>query len=57
MQKYLCNFSNYMDDVAIGTDNTELERELHWQITHKFLEILDRHPYFLKVSKYEFEKE
>ena len=28
-QKYLNNFSNYMDDIAIGTDNTELGKELH----------------------------
>ena len=55
-QKYLNNFSNYMDDVAIGTDNTESERELHRQITHEFLEILKQHSYFLKVSKCEFEK-
>ena len=28
-QKYPNNFSNYMDDVAIGTDNTNSGRELH----------------------------
>ena len=56
-QKYPNNFSNYMDDVAIGTDNTEQGRRLHQQITHEFLEILEWHSYFLKVSKCEFEKE
>jgi hypothetical protein len=56
-QKYLNHFSNYMDNVAIGTDNTEQGKELHRQITHEFLEVLGRHSYFLKVSKCEFERE
>jgi hypothetical protein len=56
-QKYPDHFSNYMDDVAIGTDDTESGKALHRQITHEFLETLERHSYFLKVSKCEFEKE
>src|SRR5580658_9873573 len=56
-QKYPNHFSNYMDDVAIETDNTEQGKKLHRQITHEFLEVLGRHSYFLKVSKCEFEKE
>ena len=56
-QKYLNNFSNYMDDIAIGTDNTDSGRELHQQIIHEFLEVLEQLSYFLKVSKCKFEKE
>jgi hypothetical protein len=55
-QKYPENFSNYMDDVAIGTDNSPSGKTLHHQIIHEFLEILEKHSYFLKVSKCEFEK-
>ena len=45
-----------MDDVAIGTDDSSRGRELHQQIIHNFLNILEQHSYFLKVSKCEFEK-
>ena len=56
-QKYPDNFSNYMDDVAIGTDNTEEGCKLHWEIVREFLELLADHSYFLKASKCEFEKD
>jgi hypothetical protein len=56
-QKYPNNFANYMDDVAIGTDNSPEGQKLHEQIVHEFLNILERHSYFLKVSKCEFEKD
>jgi hypothetical protein len=39
-QKYLDNFANYMDDIAIGTDDSPEGRELHEQIIHNFLDIL-----------------
>jgi hypothetical protein len=56
-QKYPNNFANYMDDVAIGTDNSPKGQELHEQIVHEFLDILKKHSYFLKVSKCEIEKD
>jgi hypothetical protein len=55
-QKYPDNFANYMDNVAIGTDDSPEGRKLHEQIIHNFLNILEQHLYFLKVSKCEFEK-
>ena len=45
-----------MDDIANGTDNTPQGQALHEHIVHQFLDILERHSYFLKVSKCEFEK-
>jgi len=55
-QKYPDNFSNYMDDVAIGTNNTPEGKDLHQKIVNEFLALLEHHSYFLKVSKCEFEK-
>jgi hypothetical protein len=55
-QKYPDNFANYMDNVAIGTKDSPEGRRLHKQIIHDFLNILEQHSYFLKVSKCEFEK-
>jgi hypothetical protein len=55
-QKYPDNFANYMDNIAIGTDDSLEGRKLHEQIIHNFLDILEQHSYFLKVSKCEFEK-
>ena len=55
-QLYPNNFANYMDDIAIGTDDTPQGQALHEHIVHQFLDILERHSYFLKVSKCEFEK-
>jgi hypothetical protein len=45
-----------MDDVALGTDDSPEGRKLHEQIIHNFLDILQKHSYFLKASKCEFEK-
>jgi hypothetical protein len=39
-QKYPDNFANYMDDVAIGTNDSSEGRQLHQQIIHEFLDIL-----------------
>jgi hypothetical protein len=55
-QKYPHNFTNYMDDIAIGTEDSPDGRKLHEQIVNEFLTILKKHSYFLKVSKCEFEK-
>src|SRR5260221_12563433 len=55
-QKYPENVSNYMDDVAVGTDNLPAGIQLQKEIVHCFLAILKRHTYFLKLSKCEFEK-
>ena len=55
-QKYPDNFSNYMDDMAIGTSDLLEGRRLHCQIVKEFLELLRCHSYFLKASKCEFEK-
>ena len=55
-QKYPDNFSNYMNDVAIGTDNTVEGCKLHWEIVREFLGLLADHFYFLKASKCKFEK-
>ena len=46
-----------MDDVAIGTDNTEEGCKLHQEIVQEFLGLLADHFYFLKASKCEFEKD
>src|SRR5229473_5031738 len=55
-QKYPENVSNYMDNVAVGTDNLPAGIQLHKEIVHCFLAILKRHAYFLKLSKCKFEK-
>jgi hypothetical protein len=55
-QKYPDNFTNYMDDVAIGTDDSPEGRKLYKQIIHNFLNILQQHSYFLKALKCKFEK-
>jgi hypothetical protein len=46
-----------MNDVAIGTDNSPNGQALHETIVYEFLQILESHDYFLKVSKCEFEKD
>jgi hypothetical protein len=55
-QKYPNNFANYINDVAIGTDDSLEGRKLHKQIIHDFLDILQQHSYFFKASKCKFEK-
>jgi hypothetical protein len=55
-QKYPHNFANYMDDIAIGTEDLPDGRKLHEQIINEFLSILKKHSYFLKVSKCKFKK-
>jgi hypothetical protein len=55
-QKYPHNFTNYMDNVAIGTEDSLNGQRLHEQIVNEFLTILEKHSYFLKVLKCEFKK-
>jgi hypothetical protein len=55
-QKYPYNFANYMDNVAIETEDSLNGHRLHEQIVNEFLTILKKHSYFLKMSKCEFEK-
>ena len=55
-QKYPDHFANFMDDVCIATENSEEGTTLHRKIVHEFLECLEKHSYFLKVSKCQFEK-
>jgi hypothetical protein len=55
-QKYPEYFTNFMDDVCIATDDTPEGYILHWKIVHKFLKTLERHSYFLKVSKCQFKQ-
>jgi hypothetical protein len=40
-QKYPDNFANYMDDIAIGTNDSPKGRKLYKQIIHDFLDILE----------------
>ena len=40
-QLYPNNFANYMDDIAIETDNTPQGQALHEHIVHQFLNILE----------------
>jgi hypothetical protein len=55
-QKYPDYFANFMDDVCVATNNSETGHALHRKIVHKFLECLEKHSYFLKVLKCQFEQ-
>jgi hypothetical protein len=55
--KFPENMANLMDDWAIATDNTPEGQALHQQIVHMFLDLLEKHSYFLKVSKCVFEQD
>jgi len=55
-QKYPRNFTNYMDDIAIGTEDSPEGWALYEKIVHEFLETLEQHSYYLKVSKCEFKQ-
>jgi hypothetical protein len=54
--KYLKHIANLMDDWAIATTNTPEGQALHEDIVHAFLELLEKHLYFLKALKCVFEK-
>jgi hypothetical protein len=55
-QKYPDYFANFMDNVCVATDNSEKGRALHQKIVQEFLDCLEKHLYFLKVSKCQFEQ-
>jgi hypothetical protein len=55
--KFPENTANLMDDWAIATDNTSEGQALHQQIVHMFLDLMEEHLYFLKVSKCIFEQD
>jgi hypothetical protein len=55
-QRYPDYFANFMDDICIAMDNSEAGRMLYHKIVHEFLECLEKHLYFLKVSKCQFEQ-
>jgi hypothetical protein len=55
--KFPENTANLMDDWAIAMDNTPEGQALHQQIVHMFLDLLEKHSYFLKVSKCVFEQD
>src|SRR6266851_4835899 len=56
VQKYEPYLSNYLDDWIIATPGGEEGLQLHRQITHKFLELLQKLSYFLKLRNCEFEQ-
>jgi hypothetical protein len=55
--KYPEYIANLMDDWAIATANTPEGQTLHEEIVHAFLELMEKHSYFLKASKCVFEKD
>ena len=56
IQKYEPYLSNYLDDWIIATPGGEEGLVLHRQITHEFLELLQKLLYFLKLRNCEFEQ-
>ena len=53
-KKYPRNFKHYMDDLIIAT--LQGEEELHHQIVHKLLDLLEHHLLFLKLTKCAFKQ-
>jgi hypothetical protein len=53
--KYPQHVANLMDDWAIATENTPEGQALHEEIVHAFLNLLQKHSYFLKALKCVFE--
>jgi hypothetical protein len=54
--KYLEYIANLMDDWAIAITNTPEGQALYEEIVYAFLELLEKHLYFLKASKCVFEQ-
>lgn len=48
--KYTNNFVNYLDDCIVATGSLLTEQQLHREIVHLLLDLLERHHYFLKAS-------
>ncbi len=55
-QKYPDHFANYMDNIAIGTNDNIEGRRLYHQIINEFLTILKKHFYYLKALKCAFKQ-
>ena len=55
MQQYEPYLSNYLNNWIITTPDRKEGLELHRQITHQFLDLLQKLSYFLKLGKCEFE--
>jgi hypothetical protein len=55
--KYPEYIANLMDDWVIATTNTPEGQMLHKEIVYAFLDLLEKHSYFLKALKYVFEKD
>ncbi len=55
LQKYKPYLSNYLDDWIIIMPGEEEGLKLHWSIVHKFLELMEKLFYFLKLRKCKFE--
>jgi len=47
------NAGQYMDDFWMATKNDKERRALHIQMIHEFLDLCEKHSYFLKLSKCE----
>ena len=45
-----------MDDFIIATKKSPEGLERHWQICHELLDLMEKHSYFLKLSKCTFEQ-
>jgi len=56
MAKYKPYLSNYLDDWIMATPGREEGLALHHRILHKFLDLMEKLLYFLKLSKCEFER-
>ncbi len=56
MRQYKPYLFNYLDDWIIVTPGGEEGLALHRQITHAFLNLLQKLSYFLKLGKCEFKQ-
>src|SRR3984893_14346714 len=55
LQQYPDELGNYMDDWWIATTDDDEGRKRHKTINHEFLDHMEKHSYFLKPSKCQFE--
>ena len=54
--KYTNNFANYLDNCIMATGDSPAQWELHQEIIHLLLQLLEKHHYFLKASKCKFKQ-
>jgi hypothetical protein len=55
LQKYKPYLFNYLDDWIIAMLGGEEGLKLHWNIVHKFLDLMEKLSDFLKLGKCKFE--